>query len=109
MDEDVNPMQGTSARRYLITAMALTLSAGAWAQTSAPEPSRREPVGAGAIIMPPKDQPPPAKGPDAAADPNIANPPAARAMKKETISKRKRSKDSTCRGSAELCKQTSPR
>jgi hypothetical protein len=104
----VAEMRGADMRKNIIAGITLTASVCSWAQTSAPEPSA--PVDAGAIIMPPKDQPPPARRPAPVVDPDAASPSPKKAKKKQpTVSKGKRSKDSACRGSAELCKQTSPR
>jgi outer membrane biosynthesis protein TonB len=101
---------GADMRKNIIAGMTLAASVCSWAQNSAPGPSAKQPVDAGAIIMPPKDQPPPAKPPAPVADPDTVSPPPKKAKKKQqTVSKGKRSKDSACKGSAELCKQTSPR
>jgi hypothetical protein len=99
--------------KKMIAGMLLAQSMAAWTQTNVPGTPPREPVISGAIIMPPKDDPAAAKKP-AEKTSGAEAVPRPRAKKKENKAKQsasnaKGSKDATCKGPAELCKQTSPR
>lgn len=104
-------------QQALLAALLLTASASIAAQASG---QPKEPVDAGAIIMPPETDPkavkPAPKNVDPKAvkpvplrvEPESAAPAETKKIKPQKIPTRKRSKDADCKGSAELCKQSSP-
>jgi hypothetical protein len=98
----------------LVFAQSLAFAVQAWAQTGKPAAAPKEPIDRGAITVPPKSDPAAVKKPPEGMDPEIARQPRANANKSTdkappSTSKGKNSKDSSCQGPAELCKQSSPR
>jgi hypothetical protein len=98
----------------LVFAQSLAFAAQAWAQAGNRAAPPKEPVDPGAITVPPKSDPAAVKRPPGGIDPEIARQPRAGADKSvdkppQNSSKRRNSKDSSCQGPAELCKQSSPR
>lgn len=103
-------------KKALVAALLLTVSAAVAAASGQP----KEPVDAGAIIIPPDTDPkavkPAPKNVDPKAvkpaplrvEPESAAPAETKKIKPQKIPTRKRSKDADCKGSAELCKQSSP-
>lgn len=95
----------------------LLLSASAAVAPASGQP--KEPVDAGAIIMPPPTDPkavkpapqdidPKAVKPPSRAAPDSAAPAEPKRTRPQKIPAKKRSKDADCKGAAELCKQSSP-